>query len=304
MRHVSLVILVLVGSLGGRAVAAPFEPATVPDQVDAVGHLDADALRKTQLFAGVGGQGAIDAAFEQAPPDFRPLARSLSRTVRGISFWKDGDHGAMYVATRDSKALGQLIAKLPVKPAAAVDGFPTYTVDHGDKDGYCAAFGDTLVLADSAESLARSIHVLGGKAPSLAGSSKLPAAARRGVFVFVTLSESALGAIQQSAHSKVLQLGLRTLVVDISETAGVVNASARAEMRSADALQKAKSIVEGLRAVASLSDSAPAAQKLLDAVTVSANGLTLEVAGKLSATELAAMIQLAGEHHHGHHNDK
>ena len=74
-----------------------------------------------------------------------------------------------------------------------------------------------------------------------------------------------------------LQLSLRSLVIDVSEAAGVVTASARAEMRSADAVLKAKSILDGLRALASLSDD-PNAKGLLDGLTVTSNGLTLEVA--------------------------
>lgn len=293
MRHVSFAAVIAVavaGGLDGHAVAAPFEPGTVPDQVEAVGHLDVDALRKTQIFATVGGQAAIDTALDQAPPAMRPLARSLARSVRGVSFWRDTAHGALYVETRDSRGIAQLLAQLPVAPGPAIDGLPSYTLDNGTKHGYCAAFGDTLVLADSAESLERSIHVLGGRAPSLAGSSKLPAATRQGVFVFVTLGDNALGAIQKSARSKVLQLGLRSLVVDIGETAGQVTAGARAEMRSAEALQKARSIVEGVRAMGSLSDE-PAARTLLDAVTVTTTGLTLEIAAKLPVSALAKLIE-------------
>ena len=303
MRHVSLAlaaVVALAGGLGGQAFATPFEPARVPDQVAAVGHLDVDALRRTQIFASVGGQAAIDAALDDAPQALRPVIRSLSRSVRGVSFWRDADHGAVYLDTGDARGVAQLIAKLPVKPIAAIDGFPSYAFDDGNKQGYCAAFGGTLVLAETTDGLERSIRVLGGKAPSLAGSSKLPAASRQGVFVFVALGDTALGAIQKSAHSKVLQLGLRSLVVDIGEAAGLVTASARAEMRSADALQKARSIVDGLRAMASLSDDEPAVRTLIDAVTVTASGLTLEVAGKLSVGELARLIQSTRDSHPHH----
>jgi hypothetical protein len=294
MRHVSLaVFLTLAAGLGGgRALAGPFEPATVPDQVEAVGHLDADALRKTQIFATFGGDAAIDAVLGNAPPPMQPLARSLVRSIRGVSFWRDTAHGAVYLETRDSRGLAQLLAQMPVKPARSIDGIASYTMDHGKHQGYCAALGDTLVLADSPESLERSIRVLAGKAPSLAGSTKLPAASRKGVFVFVSLGDDALGAIQKAAHSKVLKLGLRTLVVDVGETAGTVTANARAEMRSADALQKVKSILEGMRSMGSLSDD-PAARALVDAVSVTTNGLTLEIAAKLPVTEIARMIEAA-----------
>ena len=295
MRHVLFVVLIaLVASFEtGRALATPFEPATVPEQVEAVGHLDVDALRKTQLFATVGGQAAIDAALDEAPPAMRSVIKSLTRSVRSVSFWKDSDHGAVYVDPRDARGLAQLIAKLPVKPLPSIEGFPTYALPdnkHTDKEGVCAAFGGTLVMSDSEVSLERALRVLGGKAASLAGSSKLPASIRQGVFVFVALGDHALGAIQKSAHSKVLQLGLRSVVVDVGEAGGQVTASARAEMKSVDALQKARSILDGLRSLASLSDE-PAAHTLVDAVTVTASGLTLEVAARLPVTEIAKVIQ-------------
>jgi hypothetical protein len=295
MRHVSFVVLLaLIACLGiGRAAAAPFEPATVPDQVEAVGHLDVDALRKTQLFATIGGQAAIDAALDDAPQAMRPVIRTLARTVRGVTFWKDSDHGAVFVDTRDPRAIAQLIAKLPAKQVQSIDGFPTYELHddhhHGDHHGFCAAFGGTLVMSDSEASLERALRVLGGKAANLAGSSKLPATVRQGVFVFVALGDHALGAIQKTAHSKVLQLGLRSVVVDVSETAGQITASARAEMKTADAVQKARSILDGLRSLASLSDE-PAAHTLIDAVTVTTNGLTLEVAARLPVAEIAKVI--------------
>src|ERR1043166_3358909 len=60
MRHVTLSVLFAVATttVGGAAYATPFEPATIPDQVQAVGHLDVDALRKTQIFNAVGGSVA------------------------------------------------------------------------------------------------------------------------------------------------------------------------------------------------------------------------------------------------------
>ena len=293
MRHVTLSVLVALatfGTPGGLTFAAPFEPKIIPDQVEAVGHLDVDALRKTQLFSVAGGQAAIDAALEEAPSELRPVARSLARSIRGISFWRDKEHGALYVQTSDGKSLGQLLGKLPAKSSPAIDGIAAYTMGDGDKRAYFAASGSTLVLADSVESLERSIHVLGGKAGNLSGSSKLPLATRQGVFVFVTISDDLLGAIQKSAHSKVLQLSIRSLAVDVGEASGVVTATARAEMGSAEALQKAKSILDGLRSLASLSDDARA-RALLDAVTVTANGLALEVVAKLPVAELAKVIQ-------------
>jgi hypothetical protein len=297
MRHVTFSALLVVATLGagGRlALATPFEPKMIPDQVQAVGHLDVDALRRTQLFAAAGGQAAIDAALDEAPPKVRPVARALAATLRGISFWHAGDHGAVYLETRDAKSLGQLIAKLPVTPAQPIDGFPTYTINDHDKPHFAGIYGDTLVVSDSEDGLQQSIRVLGGHAASLAGSRALPLSSRQGVFVFVALGDHLLSSLQKTAHSKMLQLALRSVVVDVSESAGQLTATAHAEMRSADAVQKATSILEGLRAMASLSDD-PMAHTLVDGVTVTGNGDAVEVVARLPVSAIATVI-----HHHHH----
>lgn len=308
MRHVMPALVITFAGLVGvsqAAYATPFEPGTIPDQVEAVGHLDADALRKTQLFNALGGQSALDDHLDDAPADVRPIARLVARSLRGISFWKDGERGAVYLETRDGPGLTRAIAQLPIKPGRSCDGVATFivrddattgAVKHGKihgHHGHLAVYGDTLVLAETSESLERSIHALGGKAPTLSGSSKLPLSARQGVFVFVTIGDDMLGQIQKSAHAKLLQLALRSLAVDVGESSGMVTANARAEMRTADAVQKAKGILDGLRAMASLSDD-PEARALIDAVTVTARGLTLEVSATLPAGDVVKAIQ----HHH------
>lgn len=293
MRQVSVAVFVVVfvtGFWGGRAFGTPFEPATVPEQVGVIGHLDVDALRKTQVFDALGGQAAIDAVLDDAPDDVRPVARALVRTVRGVSFWRDSDHGAVYLVTRDGQVAAQLLRKLPAKVARSIDGHSVYTMGHGDKHGHVATHGDTVVLADSSESLERSLRVLAGKAPSLSGSRKLPSTARQGVFVFVAIGDDLLSTIQKAANAKMLQLAIRSLVVDVGESAGQVIARLRAEMGSADAVQKARSILDGLRALASFADN-DKARALVDGMTITSNGLSLEVTAKLPVDEIAKVIQ-------------
>jgi len=312
MHHVSIAIALATLSIGGLAQATPFEPATIPQQAEAAGHLDADALRATQLFAALGGQTAFDAPIAKLPDELRPLAAPLLRSLRGISFWRASDHGALYVETRDGHALTALLAKAPVKPGTPVDGIATYTVDeaaiphnvHHHHDhaamqhdhGFLGAYGDTLVLADSYDSLAQSLRVLAGRAPNLAGSRSVTTRVRSGVFVFVTIGDNLLGQVSKSSHSKLMQLGAKSIVLDVGETAGVVTANAHAELTTADALAKAKSIVEGMRAMASLSDE-PGAKKILDGVSVSTNGLALEITGHWAVADVKALIEHAHEHH-------
>ncbi len=292
MRPLMLLTSFMVAAIAGTsAIATPLEPATVPVDVEVVGHLDADALRQTQLFAALGGQAKIDQAVEHAPADLRSLARQLAGSVRGVTFWGAGDeHGAVHIQTRDPAALAALLQKAPVKRAGTVKGTTTYTSTEDEHDhGFAAAVGDTLVLADSAASLERSILVLTGHGTSLAGSRKLPAQMRPGVFVFVTIGDVALGGIQKSAQAKLLQLAIRSIVMEVGESAGVVTATAHAEMGNTEALEKAKSILEGLRAMATFSGD-PSARALLDDVTITTNGLGLDVVVKVPVAKITQAI--------------
>lgn len=301
MRHACLAAaaaLALTALPLADARATPFEPALIPQQAEAAGHLDVDALRATQLFTALGGQGALDEALGKLPTDIRPLVTPLARAARGVSFWHADDRGAVYLATRDPRAVSLLLAKAPLTRGPPVDGIATYFATEGGKRsdgdrGYLAAHGDTLVVANTHEALAQSLRVLTGRGANLVGSRALTTVARSGVFVFVTIGDGVLGSVSQSTRSKLLQLGARSVVLDASEAAGVVTANARAELTSADALAKAKSIVEGMRALASMSD-VPGAQKLLDGVQVTSSGLTLAVTARWPVAELKALI--AGAH--------
>jgi hypothetical protein len=292
MRLISLTFVVVLSALGvTTAAASPFEPRTIPEQVDGVGHIDVDALRRTQLFGALGGQTAVDAMFDDAPPEVRAIARSLSRSTRAVSFWFDDEHGAMQVATSDARALGQLLAKSPVKRARTVEGHAVFVVDKpgSSTSMQLAAVGDTLVLSDTAEYLDRAVRVLDGKARSISGSSQLPSLGRQGVFFFVAIGDDLLGKIQQHASSKLMRLSAKSLVIDVTEGGGQVVAVARAEMKTADALQKAKSIADGLRALGSLSDE-PNVTALLDGITVTTSGLFLEVTAKAPVADLAKLV--------------
>lgn len=296
MRQLSLAAAaVSIALAGGVAAAAPFEARLIPEQAQGVAHLDVEALRRTQLFAAVGGQGAIDKVLKEAPADVRPLADAFIRSVRGVSFWIDGDDSAVLLRVGDSRAVAQLLAKPPAKISVKVTRSPGgYTIyaagDKGDDPAQIAISGDTIVISKDVASVDRSLRVIEGKARGLAASSKLANGRRNGVFFLATLDDALLDHIQKKAQSKLLQLAIRSVDLDIGESAGVLTASARALMGTAEALQHAKGLLEGLRAVGALSGE-PELKQLIDRVTMSTNGLTLEITAKLPVAQLAKMIE-------------
>jgi hypothetical protein len=89
---------------------------------------------------------------------------------------------------------------------------------------------------------------------------------------------------QRAALIETEQAGPRGL--SLNHDGDIIHAPAKAPRN------KAKSILDGLHTLASLSDDLTA-RALLDRVTVTANGLALEVVAKLPVAELAKTIQLA-----------
>jgi hypothetical protein len=150
------------------------------------------------------------------------------------------------------------------------------------------------VIADSYDALALSLRTLAARAPNLAGSRALPTSARSGVFVFITIGDGVLNGLAKSSDSKLMQLGAKSIVIDAGEASGVVTANARAELSSAEALVKAKTIIEGMRALASLSDK-PGAKQLLNGITVSTNGTALEISAQWPVADLKQIIDHAHE---------
>ena len=237
------------------------------------------------------------------PEEATAFRASLSGELVGLGIsieYQDGEP-VIVAPIKDSPA--EKAGLLPGDVIVEIDGVPTLAIQGGDH--FAAAVGDTLVLADSDDSLAASIRALGGKTATLAGAAKLPLSTRQGVFVFVTLGDDLLGAMQGAVQSKLLQLGLRSLVLDVGEAGGMITASARADLRTAEAVAKARSILEGLRAMASLADE-PEVRMLVDGLTLTTTGQTLEVNAKIPVAEVAKAVQQhhgggGGAHHHHHH---
>jgi hypothetical protein len=272
-------------------MAAPFEPATIPDTALAVGHVDVDLARKTNMYAAMEASGALAPRFDGLPPNLKALAPAALDAVRGISFWRGPEHGALYIETGDARLVAQLIAQMTMilTPGRAVDGAPTWAFKgHRSMDGWLATVGPTVVLANSADSLEQSIRALDGHGANLAGARKLTASTRSGILMFVTIGNDLIDQIQGSTQSKIMQLPMKSMQLDMTETGTILLGNLHAEMANAEAAAKAKSILDGLVAFASLSDDDDV-KALVSDVVVTTSGLDVDVVAKLSEARLVKM---------------
>ncbi|HEY4240496.1 MAG TPA: hypothetical protein VGM88_11810 [Kofleriaceae bacterium] len=300
MRHLILPFA-FVGILAVPAVAAPFEPATIPDTALAVGHVDIDLARKTNLYAAVDAAGLTKPhGLDGMPPELAALVPQLTKALRGVSFWRGPEFGALYIETNDARLIAQVIAKLPasgmpITASKTVDGAPTWSFKGHDKDGYLATVGATVILANSPETLEQSIKALDGHGGNLAGSRKLTSPLRSGVFVFVTVGNDLIDEMQKSSHAKIMQLPMKSIAFDVSESGTTMIGNLHAEMANPDAVAKATSIVNGIIALGSLSDDDDA-KALLKGVTVTTSGNNVDVVAKLPEAQLTKLLVEAHAH--------
>ena len=275
------------------AAAAPFDARRVPSAAQAVGHLDVEAFKRTTLYARVAAKVGPDALSTDIPAELRPLMMQLLGSARGVTFWMaKKDHGAIQVQTSAAAAVQTLLGGLPGTTITRgghrirklqVDGEPVFV----------GQAGDTVVFSDKIGSVQRSLQTIAGKAKGLAPSSVLARAASQGVFFFAALGGPLLDDIKKEASSRTLQIDMRSLVIDAREVGGQLTLELRAGMSSADGPQKAKSVVEGVRALMSLADDPDAAKlrPLLDRLKVEARGTTLEVTFQMKTTELMKIVE-------------
>lgn len=294
MRRLSLALVSTLGLAltAPPAVATPFDARRIPAVADAVGHIDVDALKTTQLYARFGSKLAPDEVSKDMPPQLRALVIALVKSARGVSFWmQDTDNGAIYVETSAPAEIQRLMAALPARGARTIAGKRVQVVVHDKKDVLLVMLGNTVVFTQRPEIMRRSIQAIGGTIKSVASSNKLPRATARGVFFFAALGGSVLDNIKKGASSTMMQVDMRSLLIDAAETRGKVAMHVRAEMTTVDAPQKAKSVLEGLRALASLADEAKQVRPLLDRLRVTTRGKTLEVALDMPASELVKVLE-------------
>lgn len=277
-----------------RAHATPLDLGQVPADAGAVIHVDVDALRQTSLYAPL---TAVLAA-QQIDAPIRTMVDAVLDTSAGLTIWLQDAKGGHGQDDNDEALLLDFPAGSP-QPARLVQTFALMThatQAHGrytSKDGKVvfAVDGSRIVLADRAAILDKALAVLHGKAPAMTAKMLPGGAPPRGVFLLVALGTSVLDQVKQSANSALLKTDITSLAVNVGEVGGELRARAVALMSTADGAQKIKSVVDGLVALASLSNQIKLPRPITDYVATKVSGATVELDVKVPTAELKKLLQ-------------
>ncbi|MGE0550372.1 MAG: hypothetical protein AB7R00_25125 [Kofleriaceae bacterium] len=276
------------------AVAKPFDPARLPAAAEGVGHFDVDASRKTQQIAALEVLANTNEAANRLPAEHRPLIQHLLTHTRSVSFWiDDDDRGAMIWETSEPGKLDVVLDGLGDQKPITVGTVKGRRFDKGDEQTFVARVGELFVLADDEASMAQTIDVLQSRSKSLAGHKSLTASRTPGVFFFAALDDQLLEKVSQSAQSATLKSELSSFAMTIAEVNAELRANATADVATEAGAQQIKSVVEGVRALAALSDDAKQFAPLLDKLQITVKGKRIDVAMAIPSRELIKLLKAA-----------
>lgn len=262
-------------------------------------HLNVAALRGTELFKayreGVPGAGMAQAGLGRFAEitGFHPL-----RDLDGITLYTTtlGEReGVMLMYGKINREQVEKHVRLFGKHAEEAYGghtIHTWWDAKNDRTVAGTVYSDELMVsADSVERLKAALDVLDGKKGASAGGSEMVKRYPKGALFHGEAED--LGTLAARSESQVLR-NAKSVQMTVGEMAGTLTATLTLELKEDRQALQVKRFVDGIRAAAALNDEkAPAAAKLMDAVSVQSNGptvtVTLNYASKDLLPELKAL---------------
>lgn len=281
-------VLVLGGAVAPRAASAtPFDAGRVPADAEGIGHLDADALRKTTLYSLLATHIKKAAADVAKDPKVGPIAKALIDSAQGVSFWVgEGETGAAVIELSSSQAIAALLDKLPHRNVT-IAGKSVRKMT--DDDAMWALVGDLIIISSDERSMKRTLDVVTGKAKGMA-KGKVPKVAG-GVFFLAALGDKLLDKVKKAADSQTLKVDMTAMTISIGESNSALRAEVHATLTSAEAAQNIKGVVDGLVALGSLADEAKNFQPFLHAIKTTVTGKALEISFTMPARDLVKLVE-------------
>ena len=259
--------------LGGPALtAAPLQRSQVAANAKWLLHLDVEALRKSELGASLM-KSVVAEAGEDLKQDAKlDLPAIIQNTGSILAYGTDYKSGVLI--WQGSKEIEQIASAFLVQQAeAAKAGAGNVKLVHAGPEPIYA-FGDDmhvmvrpgagLILGRSVEQIEDATRVLENKSPSLSGKATFTEyAAPPGSFFFLAFAEGFNKDAEVPPQASVLKLteGGR---LALGEAGGKLRLQLTLKAQSAEVTQQIQQVVQGLLAIATLTQSqAPELQELI-----------------------------------------
>ncbi len=265
----ALLLLAALLTLSRPAVAGPLQPKQIAEDAKWMIHLDVEKLLTTQLGGQLGRQ-VIDRHFAKPTRDLDQWGIEFDwrdihgLTAYGTDFDKTGNGGAVLVIDSSfdfTEALEVVIDRLAAagsteQPIEKLQKEP-YAVYSAKGEAFGAAFNKrTFLLAKSRADLEKARSVLDGKARNLAAAKKAPKTLRETEgFLFAAVTDG----FQTKAKLPPQVSGLKSAQsgqFSAGEKADKVFVSLSLDTRDAESATKMQQVLQGLLALAALSQDA------------------------------------------------
>jgi hypothetical protein len=301
MRIVAIALAAVLG-LTTVARSEPVELKQVPADAKWLIHVDVDAMREATVV-----QKAYHKCMEMhkdAQKHFdkvrEMLGLDLKKDLHGITIYgKDLDrhHGVVIVhADVNQKLLLEKAQKAPDHKVAKYGSFEIHSWTHKHGKQSHTAFGtffkpNVLVLAGCDKALQAALDVLDGKSPGIT-DEKSPLGGRLAPGACLIVRATAFG---PKVKCPILK-DADSLRVTLGENKGQSFYRARLTMKSSEAADQVKSIVEGFKAMVGLSHGSDAlAMKLVGAIKVTTQDKAVRIAWSAPAEDVWTAIEKAGK---------
>lgn len=260
-------------------------------------HLDAEALRKTEVYKQV-----LDAAKAQFPVEetlaqikavagINPLTDINGVTVYNDSFEKDMAAVLVYASVEPSVLTGLLSQNPEYKELSHNDHKVLSWKDQNDgKTKHGCFYKDGLVIiADAQDRVEMAIDVLDGKTK---GGSVLAAEPPKGAFLY----GSANLAETKDPNLSAMLSASQAATASVAEAAGMLKFSLNVTAKDADKAAQVKKMADGLQALGllTLGDS-PATAAVLRKIKVVADGAKVSASLEHESKDVIATIQKLDE---------
>jgi hypothetical protein len=301
MRIVAIALAAVLGlTVVGRA--EPIELKQVPADAKWLIHVDVDAMRESIVVQKA--YGKCMEMHKDAQKHFdkvqQTLGLDLKKDLHGITVYgKDLDkhHGVLIVhADVNQKLLLEKAEKAPDHKVAKYGSYEIHSWTHKHGKESHPAFGtffkpNVLVLAGCDKAIEGALDVLDGKSPGIT-DEKSPLGGHLAPGAILIVRASAVG---PQVKCPILK-DADAFRVTLGENKGESFYRARLTMKTTEAAEQVKAVVEGFKAMVGLTHGSDAeAMKLVNAVKVTAQEKAVRIAWNAPAEEVWTAIEKAGK---------
>lgn len=300
MKKIHLLPLAVIAFITAVGFAGSLNTAQVPSSSKWVFHVDFDALR-----AGTFGQLAL-AEIQTEHQEKLDAARQLfgtdltkdmnSVTLHGPD--KDQTHAAAVFQGKFDQ--DKLLSLLILNDAYSKSDYDGYTLHHWiddkQKKDQVGVFAreDTIVIAQSAETVAVALDAINGKTDTLASQpdSSLAQLCQKQENAILTAAATDLSELTKNDQHAAVLKNSKLLAVLVSEDSGNMKLKTRLEADTVESATQIETVLRGMIAFGALSAAEnPDAAKLIQAITLTRIDETLELSAQYPSVDLFDLIK-------------